>query len=150
MNVELLRKVVEYAEAEPRRSDMAEWYIDVSHMTKNPRINTPPCGAVACLSGTACILSGAAPKSEVSIQNGIEVASYDEPDEGWFNAGRDALGLTSEQASRLFFLSDALAARKCWPKSFAEAYWMCGNKPDEKVKVLRERVEHFIATEGRE
>lgn len=174
MNIELLNKIVAHAEEEPRRFNMHTWYEDVSGVLTGQdtardangvagtelfedESDVPPCGAVGCLAGTACILSGKASVENEEVINGRNVITYFRPSNGWFEAGRDALDLTREQAESLFF-SDAYLAdsnawssgKHYWPEPFATEYTKNRFNPEARVQILKRRVAHFIATEGRE
>lgn len=182
MNIELLNKIIEHIEEEPRRFNMETWYTDASDIVKGTADiydisegemlfgededgyeNVPPCGAVGCLAGTACILSGRVkPIGEPVVIEGRTVVSYEEPinGKGWFEEGRDALGLTDEQAQRLFFprkgygrqegFEEAQAKELYWPEPFASEYYDARNDPQERAAIVKRRIAHFIATEGRE
>jgi hypothetical protein len=184
MNVELMNRILAHAVNEPRRFNMETWYEDVSEAVKMDnngydfdevieRANEnselfrdtneiPPCGAVACVAGTACILSGKSkPYGIAEVINGRTVVSYTIPDGGWFEAGRRALDLTVEQAKRLFFprkgfglfeaecSEDAEDTGLYWCEPFATEYHMA-ETPVERTEVLKRRFAHFIATDGRE
>lgn len=182
MNIELLNKIMDHIEEEPRRFNMETWYEDVSDAVKmeaggedydyimeqanrhadlfQDTNDIPPCGAVGCLAGTACILSGAVqPLDKGDVINGRLVLSYADPAGGWFNAGRTALDLTIEQAKRLFFPrkgfglvgSDAEAEEGFfWPEPFASEYRDNSENPSARAEIVKRRIAHFIATNGAE
>lgn len=82
------------------------------------------CGSVACICGWA-----------IRLTRG-ESMQWCGP---YFHEGRRALGLTCEEGNRLFH-------RKNWPRQF------CVMSGTEKAhaKAAAARIDHFIATEGRE
>jgi hypothetical protein len=181
MNIELMNRILAHAVNEPRRFNMETWYRDVSEAVKldnygfdfdavmesankNSELfrdtnEIPPCGAVACVAGTACILSGKSqPYGIAEVINGRDVISYTEPAGGWFTAGRQALDLTVEQAKRLFFPCKGFGlfgednnadTSLCWCEPFATEY-QNAETPGERTEVLRRRFAHFIATNGAE
>jgi hypothetical protein len=163
MNTELLLKIVEHAEQEPRRFDMGSWYVDVSEVVMGNHdleevLNNdsgfaardeemlPPCGTIGCIAGTACILGGEL-TYDVKFFGGLELRSYHGPHRGWYRTAVDLLGLSDEQADRLFYKD---YSEVHWPESFAAEYEANQDNPEERVKILRRRVEHFIATNGAE
>ncbi len=165
MNVELLLKVVEYAEQEPRRFDMGDWYVDVSGViTGDDDLDSivsndsgfaardveklPPCGTIGCIAGTACILAGDL-QYETTIFDGFELRSYYDPYRGWYRTAVDLLDLSYEQADRLFYPKREVSERG-WPEPFVTEYAQNWDNPEERVKILRRRVEHFIVTNGQE
>jgi hypothetical protein len=183
MNIELLNKIMDHIEEEPRRFNMEAWYEDVSEAVKMEAIgedydyimeqanrnaqlfqdtnDIPPCGAVGCLAGTACILNGAVqPLDKGNVINGRLVLSYEYPAGGWFNAGRAALDLTIEQAKRLFFprkgfgliRDEAVGTDEgfFWPEPFASEYRDNSENPSARAEIVKRRIAHFIATDGRE
>lgn len=181
MNIRLLNKIMDHIEEEPRRFNMEAWYVDVSEAVKMERRgedyeyvmeeanknfelfqdsnDIPPCGAVGCLAGTACILSGAVqPLGKAEVINGRTVLSYQDPAGGWFNAGRAALDLSIEQAKRLFFLRKGMGLLGdeamdtdegfFWPEPFASEYRYNSNDPAARAEIVKRRIAHFIATNG--
>ncbi len=174
MNVELLRKVVEHVELEPRRFNMHEWYVDatgvvcgeidvcnldVSSFFDENGSDVPPCGVVGCIAGTTCIISGKAIGFPRGIINGRKLFEYKMPIGGWAKNAQKLLELTDDQAERLFYpgywyaplyIGSQLHSENTWPEPFAGQYFRNRYNPEERVKILRARVEHFIATNGAE
>jgi hypothetical protein len=64
---------------------------------------------------------------------------------------QNILGLTEEQADRLFFLPIAHEHHEqySWPAKFEQRY-NAATTLEAKAKVAVERIEHFIKTKGRE
>jgi hypothetical protein len=121
MNVELLRKVEEKILAEPSRFDMSTF------------VDRGVCGTTYCIGGWAATLSG----KEVSNK-------YHKDDSK--DPGQEELGLTDEEADRLFYTN-------CWPEEFLPEGWQeTDDDVSESITARQavDRIEHFIATEGRE
>lgn len=174
MKTTLLRKVVRFCEEEPRRFNMSIWYQDVGSVLKGDdetlaRVNEAtagvdqpdeiskdqiaPCGIIGCLAGNTCIVTGLCETEPDSSDP--DLIHYYEPGHGWFRAAKEALGLTGIQAERLFYPSKEFnegggrPGAGHWPERYSLAYRKA-KTPEERVKVLRRRVEHFIKTNGRE
>jgi hypothetical protein len=170
INWELLEQVVKHAEEEPRRFNMETWYTDAADYVKgnvefeefngehdfklNGPEELPPCATIGCLAGSACILSGEAPVHFTETYKGVTIVHYDPPSGGWFENGQRVLGLTYEQAQRLFYPSKSFVqqiggTQQHWPEPFASQY-ETALTPETRVAALRARVEHFKATNGAE
>jgi hypothetical protein len=147
MNVELLQQIKAAILAEPLKFDMSAWF----HADQNS-----PCGTAACIAGWAVTIQMKAEKLREAR------FAYDAGDgnEGVERDGKKALGLTDQQAYRLFFYDT-------WPVPFrheyseASGFWYDDPVSGEFVKgayvdrrvaaeVAARRIDHFIATEGRE
>lgn len=130
MNVELLKQVATKLRRmrHKKHFNMHEWAQQTS------------CGTAACIAGHTLMLQGAKPVKFVPTwgsrgaltslfltKNGKEVFASE--------AATTALGLTAEQADRLFYAEN-------WPHGFAKG------RTDPKVAAAR--IDHFIATKGRE
>jgi hypothetical protein len=155
-NFELLDKAVAFAEEEPRRFNMETWFdhfpkehedlqderlIDL-HMKEN---DVPACGVVACLAGSVCIQAGIC-RMDVE-RDGTKY--YHSPSEGWFEAAQKALGITDEQAKRLFYHTKGIAETNSsnlrWPDKFSKMYTHA-RTPAGRVRALKARVEYFKKT----
>jgi len=171
MNIELLNKIVSYAEAEPRRFDMETWYTDVSSVLRGDRdfddskddnqfvadseADLPPCGTMGCMAGLACILSGKAEVYSTERIGNMVVNHYEVPTGGWFDAAKAVLGISGEQAERLFYPSAVFVEKlrsqpQHWPEPFSTEYEAHKHDAAKRVEILKARVEHFIATDGAE
>ena len=126
MNVEKLRSIVDMIEnLEPGQFDMGTWC--------NTR---DKCGTVACLAGWTLLAEGENPtRLALEIEN--EEFDGDVTTVDWRIplTAAAVLGLNRDQAERLFFTH-------CWPDGF--------DGDNCSLETLRERVEHFIATDGAE
>lgn len=122
MNKELLLKVRDAILAEPEHFDMEHFV----------RRNTS-CGTTACIAGWTVALSrNTTPDADETIPDSISVA--------WEAQSR--LGLTHEQEVALFYADD-------WPEPF-RAQYDDAYEPAELACIAAGRIDHFIATEGRE
>lgn len=149
MNTRLLRKIQKEILAEPLRFDMRLWLDQTSDVA--------PCGAAACIAGWAVLMDlqqkqgidwrEAAGKAQAKEQNTVKGFYF-------FDRARKLLALTDPQGRRLFFLER-------WPTKFIRAYhdrWdhCCkgpGRRQQAAVKMAAltvKRIDHFIATKGRE
>jgi len=87
------------------------------------------CGTTHCIAGWAQVLSG-------------RKQDYD----GAYADGQEVLGLTEEQAERLFYITSG--AYGDWPEQFKGEGE--GKKWSPTPQQAVDRIEHFILTEGRE
>lgn len=136
MNTELLLEIKDHILVEPTRLMMddfisrgepgEEFYAD------NGTQIYPACGTVGCIAGWACILS----------LNENELKHIDPEYKGAELLGLDCDSGFSTNSARLFFTS-------CWPKSLMEDYEQAGSV-SERANIAAKRIDHFIATEGRE
>ena len=150
MNVKLLRKVAKYIMEEPRRLNMGNWLRSAKEVCYLSKSRRPPCGTVACIAGTACIVAGIAklvPEGKKQV--------YRLPPDGPL-AAQKVLGLTQEEACRLFLVDiewgdgpfDGVEGH--WPEQFAAVYSDEHNTPLKNAKIVVARIEHFIKTKGAE
>ncbi len=120
MNVELLRRVQAHILEEPRRLNMDHWI-----RTGQTGPDSPACGTTACIAGWALELDGKDPS--------LLFADVD---------AAKTLGITPMQGERLFFVGS-------WPSSFVTRYDDASHD-NVRAVVASERIDHFIATKGRE
>lgn len=125
MNIPLLRQIAEKAIEFPETFDMDRWGFTL------PSDKAHPCGAVGCIAGTAVVLTEPARFLRLVDNRG-----------DWFLAGKNALDLSTREAERLFFTRD-------WPPTFMHRYNRA-IRAKLRARIAVERIEHFIATEGRE
>jgi hypothetical protein len=121
MNVRLLRRIQRQLLKEPDSYDQNA-YVD-THTTDDG-----VCHTRACISGWACLLSG---KSVNDIRFSFGVA-------------QQLLGLTYEQADRLF---SPIEGSTDWPERYARQY-LEAKTPRGKARAGFRRIEHFICTKG--
>jgi hypothetical protein len=114
MNVELLRKIAAVIQEKPAEFDMGDFR------------TLKPCGTAYCIGGWAHILSGGDP----------ELASE--------KTGRKALGISGDEAERLFFVTDEDSGG--WPEEFRGE----SNAWEPTPQQAAARIERFIETGGRE
>lgn len=150
MNVELLKNVEAHILGSPDSLDMFQWW-------------TPNCTTVGCIAGWSCQLAGA-PMTALETHNNPRL----EFPQSVLGAVRAAqlLELSDEQAARLFLPecdeegwdSDGEPICECqgvhWPMPFIKRYQRerLRDEPNARTlaRITAERIEHFIATEGRE
>lgn len=99
MNTELARLVLKQIENDPALFDMREWGIQT------------PCGTVACIAGHTLLASGYgfAPSSGLGSRGFFVHPVSGEAVSPRYEA-RDLLGLSHDEAGRLFFIYDNAAA----------------------------------------
>lgn len=128
MNIELLRAVAAKWIEFPQTLDMEDWGGSV------PPDDAHPCGAVGCFFGTAVLIA------DPSRFNGLIDRGTNSM---WEKAGKDVLDLSFGQA-------DILAYVRNWPPDFRNAYYASCPGSLPRAEMARDRLEHFIRTEGRE
>ena len=127
MNVDVIRKAVDVA---PKDMNMDDWV----------------CGSMACIAGTCLIQHGFKARE-------IKLMPFSGEQSPSALAG-ELMGIDAERRRRLFMLD-------LWPREFViddgeQCFVMSGNGKalaagtPEYLARVKERVEHFIATEGRE
>jgi len=137
MNVKLLRKIQKHILAEPRRLNMSHWAAP-SH--------DAPCGTMACIAGWAVILTkrrGAEKFRRVAERLGIGL--FPDPKRITLNpstVAAKALRLDLDQKEKLFHTYG-------WPWNFREKYLNAEN-PRIRARAASDRIDHFIATHGKE
>jgi len=124
INVELLNRVAEYIASDYEHFDMDEWELKPHHRPWYQRyITKRDCGTTRCIAGWTCFLSGN--------------ISPNTP-----NEAQQLLGLTYEQANRLFY-------RRNWPEPYRSHIEDCTSKTDN-AWTAAQRIRHFIKTNGAE
>lgn len=153
-----LRKLQAFLRAEPRRFDMEWWGLSVEDVEKfdgkaghggaiSEAANTlkkqhPPCGTVACLAGSICIM-----QEIIKPEFLDEIPVYTFPSSTGEKAA-EWLGLNfAAEAGKLFFTSDMdlMPHTGRWPGGFTKRYRKA-KTPRQKVKVACERIDHYIET----
>lgn len=132
MNVKLLRKIKQRILRKPNRFDMNHWFSrtrkyygfteQLSEATHNPKEFIEECGTAACIAGWACILG------EGSFMFSCE------------DEARRLLNLTFHQSQRLFL-------EQGWPAEFRAS---SSESNEQRAMRAAKRIDHFIATNGRE
>lgn len=121
MKIELLEKIKDRITVEPHRFDMGLYFSDDSNL----------CGTTACIAGWAIILA----KPDAANGDHDPLSLWEQ------EAGREVLGISEVQASRLFY--------ECsWPKQFKLSGLTMYQASDAKIACAR--IDHFIATNGEE
>ena len=147
MNVELLLRIKQLILEEPKRVRMASWSSNVVPVR-------PQCDTVACIFGWAVALDRVE-HGQGSLSGGCNILKGINID--FLECGGRLLKLNPGQASRLAFVNQ-------WPDQFKAvqeidgiwwgAAWPLIGKPapqtQEYAEIVARRIDHFIATEGRE
>lgn len=128
INTELLIRIKDRLLAEPENFEMQSWH----------------CGSTHCIGGWAQVIAGTPVSADVpSDSSALGLTGYKE-------CPGELLNLDEDQASRLFLLY-------AWPSQFCDPILdECRNdvmNPDWRKHLARisaDRIDHFIATEGRE
>jgi hypothetical protein len=136
MNKERLEQIKAVISEDPRRLNM-DWF-----MVEDDRTH---CGSVGCIAGWA---------------NKLFDPKHEEWRDQWAS-GRDLLGLSEGESDRLFsppeWIDDdnpslgvvSISGEGAWPDKFAIDYLMA-TTPEERAAVTCARIDHFIATDGKE
>lgn len=132
MNVELLLKVKAAILAEPRAFNMSQWSLPAPDA---------PCGTACCIAGWAKVL-------DMGLKTPGEASKIlDDPESGndRFSEGTDSLQLSVAEEGRLCYWAN-------WPAEFSEQYYEARSRTDRTAmaKAGADRIDHFIATKGRE
>lgn len=140
MNVELLRKIAAVIQEKPREFDMNGWHQSAHQygmaLCDLPKDEQVSCDTTHCIAGWAQVL---APDRDCQVRASLDA--------------RRLLDLTPEQADRLFYV-EIEDGGTGWPLKFRGR----PNKGMDKLesmwsmtpKQAAARIEHFIATEGKE
>jgi hypothetical protein len=123
MNVKLLREIAKVIQEKPKQFSLASWHKSKTDGVQGVLCNLPKakqvaCGTTHCIAGWAQVL---APDRDCTVPARAD--------------GQRVLGLSNEQANRLFF-------GEYWPKGY-------GGYRTNAAKAAA-RIEHFIRTNGAE
>lgn len=131
MNIKLLRRVQKRILKEPEHFDIYRYF----KQRFDNKFQT--CKTTACIGGWAIALSKK--KSIKTLFDKYRETSYP------YSIARELLKLNIVQADILFVLNH-------WPESFNTDYHLAYHAKDWKLiaKITSDRIDHFIATEGRE
>jgi hypothetical protein len=135
MNVELLEKVKEHILLKPRTFIMGSFIETIGEVPGRTTfyndagdiIKFDKCGTAACIAGWATILH--------EKTNQIPYGKIQD-------RAKSILGITESQSNRLFY--DTF-----WPKDFYNRY-LTAKSQKQRAQVAAERIDHFIATHGKE
>lgn len=136
MNTELLTTIKRIALDDPDHFDM-EMFAD-------------DCGTTCCIAGFGVKIANPERFTELKRMQpppGSSTNQWLEDRKRWEAAGAEAIGISKEQAERLFYYES-------WPLEF-ELRYNEAIDPDSgdgslKAATVADRIDHFIATEGRE
>jgi len=128
MNINLLRQIQTKITEEPKQFRMSAFF--------SRGCGIPNCGTAACIGGWA-----------VALHNKMNPRDADRLFDSVMDPSIDRnpcliLGLGLLESERLFHVGN-------WPSQFASD-WEWAKTPEAMVKVACDRIDHFIATEGRE
>jgi len=138
MNTKLLLRVKRAILRHPKQFDMSRWFFYVG-------ADVPRCGTTACIAGWALTLDGKTTPLKMAKrlykkltggelrEGGAMGGIYNNDIE---SRAAKALGLTEHQARWLFHVHN-------WPREFQ-------NGVNPSPELAAQRIDHFIATEGRE
>jgi hypothetical protein len=132
MKVELLQLVKEQILKEPEQFDMMMWFQTAPSL----RRPVPNCGTAACIGGWAMAIS-----QGISPREADNMRVFKQSD-----ASR-VLGLSLAEGTRLFHVM-------AWPIDFKSAFIQEEDNTLEglqaRARIAAARIDHFIATNGRE
>ncbi len=140
LTVERLRKVEELICEEPKRMHMGSWVVDDLEDILNQEL-IPPCHTVACIAGWSLV--------QERIDNGYQFLATDRHRLDGISHGSiqihalKYLQLTEEEGDSLFFGAN-------WPGQFKVNLYYAKPQTPEYAAIVIERIEHFIATGGKE
>lgn len=115
-----LHQAIAAMEQHAARVNMEDWCTD-DDFTKL-LAQSKACGTVGCLAG---FILGLHERKELKICYSVDAA--------------DLAGLTQAEAYKLFYTNN-------WPRSFSKRLWETASGTSAYVQIIKERVEHFIAT----
>jgi len=142
MNIEMLNRVKQTILDEPRKLDMNVFLKRYPDEMLGRAEDFTPCGTHACIAGWACIL-------DIMDKRGITVEEIsrdtirnkDDYENEYGKAGK-ILAINRVEQYKLFYLED-------WPSEFTKRY-DDSKTAQERAEVTAQRIEHFIATDGKE
>ena len=160
--IEKLRKLQQFILEEPRRFNLSFWGahigpedikedcfdladqlddLGVIHVEEIQN-QYPPCGTVACLAGNVCVMEGVV-KPDRILPGKLEIYSFDEDTP---RIARLALGISENDAERLFYLRSFGFRDLGWPEEFERRVLNCTPGTKKYAQVAVDRIEHYIKT----
>lgn len=139
MNVKLLEKVKAAILAEPAQFLMTTWFADsdddYSYRPYDRARKVPNCGTAACIAGWALTIG----------------RRYRNPRNAASRLGREgSIGLDAARAIGVpYRFAQMLFIVSYWPHAFKER-WSMASTPLQRARVAAQRIDRFIATDGRE
>lgn len=145
----ILRRVTKHILASPKRLVMGNWV--ETKTTYNSWFNDEirdgseyaSCGTAACIAGWTVLLTSVKNKK---FKNFVNKREHKHTYFDWERAAGKKLGITEEQATRLFHVEN-------WPRQFGRRFKMRGDEMElslkqrtANAKAAAERIEYFIAT----
>lgn len=139
MNVKLLKKIKQTILRRPKQFYMNMWF-------ETDEREYSHCGTAACIAGWAYTIGGDHKKSKTFSPKVAMLTLTDRSHIGNFGFGASKL---REEATRLLEINDEQALRlfftHMWPDQFR-----CADHLMTNAENAAKRIDHFIATEGRE
>lgn len=129
MNTKLLLEVKAKILEEPKQFEMSAYFSNAS----NSGIEIPNCGTAACIGGWAISFSK---KLNPNLASAGVV-------HGWGSEAQKILDLTAPERHQLFYAGN-------WPEPFRSKFGEAVAGSKEAAQIAADRIDHFIATEGRE
>ena len=160
--VKKLRALQKYIREVPERFNLKLWgqvanpedydALESYYQEEPISLQRPPCGAVGCIAGNYCIMTGLIQPKK--ILNDLKESEVYEMGYDTSNKAKKSLGLTKEQAENLFFLkswhtssyNEAKGDFNGWPYEFEDELKTYTPGTKEYVEVTCRRIDHFIKT----
>lgn len=127
MNIKLLKQIKRKILAEPK-----QFYMHAFYSQLNGTREVPNCGTAACIAGWAVALSEHITPKQAKKNYLIPIFKAD-----------SLLEISNEQSLKLFYINN-------WPKDLGEAYHENDNYPTIQAICAAERIDRFIASNGKE
>lgn len=131
INVRLLRRIQRAIMAEPKRLDMGDWLVRGQQRIQQNGLKEPDCGTVGCIAGWAAVLDKTS-----------DPKKFEDAEVSWMRADQ-ILGLTHEQGNALFYTDE-------WPEKFFDKLDALKEQTRAYARVVCQRIDHFIKTNGAE
>jgi hypothetical protein len=143
----ILLRILKYLEEEKDRLNMVHWgafheddqVAGVDHKMQP----VPPCKITSCLGGTCLLVT------KKGIQFLKDYGFFEDKYDGFpdaFDPAKKILGLTDQQAARLFFLKEhSCNGGYGWPEKYSNMY-KAAKTGKGRFKATKLRVLHFIKT----
>lgn len=149
LNIEKMKKLKEFVLAEPRRFDQNDWMrvLREDDVEYTWREDAPPCGTVACLAGSACLMEGWVPILDDNSFNGFTnfVTKENSEARSIKSLGASILGLEPDDIydiSYNFFRGDGSG----WSRENHHAYNQARNAT-ERAQAAANEIDRLIQKE---
>lgn len=154
--ISLLFRLQEHIKSEPKTFNMGSWgticdpkHYDLFEPAEDDAdmavvLQRPACGAVGCIAGSLCIMTGLVKPSAHFGYEDVYVMGWDTHDKAV-----QELQIDFVQGRRLFLLK-SWGNKEGWPEQFETELAKYEPGTPEYVDVTIRRINHFIATGGDE